>query len=150
MTTVVDRQATRAVYRVTIYREDNVWVAEVDDVALSAHLPTPGVAHNNITDAVRFEDLWTEVPDFIASMTDSEPADFDVDFHILSPDKGQDVTEAVLAVLDAEQRLRALTESRDSLRIAVIARLREVGLANRVIGDMLGLSHQRIAQLVGK
>jgi len=58
------------VYEVTVSREDDLWVAVVAGLVPAA------------TDVEHFGDLETEVRDLIAGLTDSDPDDFALTWHV--------------------------------------------------------------------
>jgi hypothetical protein len=57
-------------YDGTVTREDNLWVAFVDNVGA--------------TDVEHFPDLDVELRDYIAGMTDADPGDFAISFALRS------------------------------------------------------------------
>ena len=68
--------ANRPTYGVTVEREEQLWTADVDG------LPSDT---NTATDTERFADLEQEVRDFVATVTDAEPGDFDLVWRSPSP-----------------------------------------------------------------
>ncbi|GAA2333685.1 hypothetical protein GCM10009854_06390 [Saccharopolyspora halophila] len=125
----------RPVYTATISREDNMWVAVVDEL--------PGGA----TDTPNFADLEVYVPDMIASLTDTEPADFTVRWRY--EHGGRDLTERLANYLEWEKWCGFAAAERDQARRAAIEEMRAAGLSLRAIADVVDLSHQRIAQIAG-
>ncbi|MFC7342404.1 hypothetical protein [Saccharopolyspora griseoalba] len=123
----------RPVYTAAISREGNMWVAVVDGL--------PGGA----TDTPNFADLEVFVPDLIASLTDSDPADFAVEWRY--EHGGRDLTEALANYLEWEKWSRFATAKRDEARRIAIDDMRAAGLSLRAIADATNLSHQRIAQI---
>jgi hypothetical protein len=126
-------------YDVTVTREDNLWVALVDDVGA--------------TDVEHFSDLDVEVRDYIAGMTDADPDDFAL--HWRYEVNGRDVTDALARFMAAERELRKVMEEeaaraveRDAARLDAIEAVRSAGLSQRIAADVVGLSHQRVHQLV--
>lgn len=136
----------RPIYHVTVTREDDLWVAEVNQAELDARARHQGIPHINVTDVARFEDIGTEVSDFIANMTDTDEDDFDVVYRYVTP-AGQDYTTALLAARDTEIEFRVVAAARDSAREQAVLAMRNAGLTLRAIADVLGLSYQRIAQI---
>jgi hypothetical protein len=126
-------------YDVTVTRDDNLWVALVDGVGA--------------TDVEHFSDLDVEVRDYVAGMTDAEPDDFGI--HWRYEVNGRDVTDALSRFMAAERELREVMEAeaakaieRDAARLNAINAVRSAGLSQRVAADVVGLSHQRVHQLV--
>lgn len=126
-------------YHVTVTREDNLWVAAVDGVGA--------------TDVEHFADLDVEVRDYIAGMIDADPDDFAI--HWRYEVNGRDVTDALVRFMAAERELREARETeaakaaaRDAARLDAINAVRSVGLSQRLAADVVGLSHQRVHQLV--
>ncbi|PZS38287.1 MAG: MerR [Pseudonocardiales bacterium] len=126
-------------YDVTVTREDNLWVALVDDIGA--------------TDVEHFPELDVEVRDYIAGMTDTDPDDFAVRWRYEI--NGRDVTDALARFMAAERELREVMEEeaakaaeRDAARLVAIKAVRSAGLSQRTAADVLGLSHQRVHQLV--
>lgn len=118
-------------YDVQVFREEELWVADIEDVGA--------------TDMLRFSDLDVEVRDYISGMTDADPESFDLCWHYRAG--GDDVTELVEELGQVELALTHSTSRRDALRRELIARMSAGGLSQRAIGDVLGLSHQRVHQL---
>jgi hypothetical protein len=126
-------------YDVTVTREDNLWVAHADNVGA--------------TDVEHFKDLEVEVRDYIAGMTDADPSDFAIQWRYKV--NGRDVTDALTRFMAAERELRdvmaeeaAKAAERDAARLDAIKAVRSAGLSQRVAADVVGLSHQRVHQLV--
>ena len=123
-------------YQVNVTREDGLWVADIWN-------PELGPA---ATDAARFTDLDAEVRDLIAGLTGSAPDEaaltwrFGID--------GADVTRVVTRLLDAEAELRNATRLRAEARTQALRELADSGLPQSAIGDILGVSHQRVHQLL--
>ena len=131
--------ATMTSYDVTVTRDDNLWIAVVDGVGA--------------TDVEHFSDLDVEVRDYVAGMTDAEPDDFGI--HWRYEVNGRDVTDALERFMAAERELRevmaaeaAKAAERDAARLDAINAVRSAGLSQRVAADVVGLSHQRVHQLV--
>jgi len=124
-------------YEVCVTREDNLWVADVR--GLPPHLI-------GATDVERFADLDGEVRDLIAGLTDAEPDDVAIDWHYEV--NGTDVTEKLARFLAVESELRARLAEHDAARIDAVRQLTAAGLSQRAVGDVLGVSHQRVNQLV--
>ena len=124
-------------YNVTVTREDDLWVAEVH--GLPPHLL-------GITDVEHFADLAVEVRDLIAGLTDTDPDSFSLTWHYVVGDV--DVTSQIEHLLGAEDELRAASAEREQARTETLDALRRASVSQAVIGDVLGLSHQRVHQLI--
>ena len=123
----------RAVYRVNVTREQGAWLADVPDV--------PG-AH---TFARSLSALQRNVREVIVLMTDrADDAldDFDLDVRYDVGDSSAAVAVARRARAEAEQAERA---SAEAIRQAV-AEL-PASLSVRDVAALLGVSHQRVAQV---
>jgi DNA-directed RNA polymerase specialized sigma24 family protein len=58
------------------------------------------------------------------------------------------VTPAVTKLLEAEAELRNATHAREEARSQALRELAGTGLPQSAIGDILGVSHQRVHQLL--
>ena len=123
-------------YRVEVTREDGVWVADI-------WAPELGPA---ATDTVHFADLEAEVRDLIAGLTDREPGDLELTWRYNIA--GADLTETISRLLKAEIGLQMATQAHEEARRAALQELACAGLSQAVIGDVLGVSHQRVHQLL--
>lgn len=118
-------------YEVQVYREEELWVADIGDLGA--------------TDMLRFADLDVEVRDYVSGMTDVEPDSFDLRWRYRAGD--DDVTDLIEGLAEVEIAIQHDTTRRDALRQEIISRMSAAGLSQRAIGDVLGLSHQRVHQL---
>ncbi|HEY4455406.1 MAG TPA: hypothetical protein VGN81_13935 [Pseudonocardiaceae bacterium] len=123
-------------YSVVVSREDNLWVAIVDGLPAGA------------TDVEKFEELDDAVHDLIASLVDVEPDTFWIDWRYRLGT--QDLTVLIENLREWEHRAEQATRHRDATRKAVVDSMRSAGLSYREIADVVGLSHQRIGQLVAE
>ena len=123
-------------YQVEVTREDGRWVADI-------WAPELGPA---ATDTLHFADLEAEVRDLIAGLTDSKPEDFELTWRYMIG--GADRTETISRLLKAEVGLQKATQAHEEARRAVLQELASAGLSQAVIGDVLGVSHQRVHQLL--
>ncbi len=119
-------------YDVMVSREDELWVADIAGMTAA-------------TDVLRFGDLDVEVRDLIAGLTDTEPGEFEIRWHHRAGD--DDVTTLIVELAEVEAAAEGATARRDAVRLEIIRRLSAAGLSQRVIADVLGLSHQRVNQL---
>jgi hypothetical protein len=124
-------------YEVTVRREGGLWAVVING------LP-PNVI--GATDVDRFADLDAEVRELIADLTDADPGSFSLFWQYVIGD--EDVTIEVTRLRHAEQALRQATGERDEARRAAIEALTSAEVSQAVIGDVLGLSHQRIHQML--
>jgi hypothetical protein len=124
-------------YPVTVTRDSGLWVADVDG------LPPGSIG---VTDVERFADLDVEVRDLIAGLAQTDPDSFGLTWRYVMD--GRDVTSLIEAVFGAEIAYRAAAEARDAARRAVIRTLDRADIPQSAIGDLLGLSHQRVSQLL--
>jgi DNA-directed RNA polymerase specialized sigma24 family protein len=95
---------------------------------------------------VRFADLEAEVRDLIAGLTDSEPEEFELTWRYNIG--GADITETINRLLKAEADLQKATQAHEEARRAALQELACTRLSQAVIGDVLGVSHQRVHQLL--
>jgi DNA-directed RNA polymerase specialized sigma24 family protein len=123
-------------YQVEVTREDGLWVADIWGPGLG-----PAA-----TDTVHFADLESEVRDLIAGLTDTEPGDFELTWRYTIG--GADMTSTIGRLLEAEVGLQQATQAHDEARRAALRELASTGLSQAAIGDVLGVSHQRVHQLL--
>jgi hypothetical protein len=123
-------------YQVEVTREDGLWVADIWG-------PELGPA---ATDTVRFADLDAEVRDLIAGLTDTEPGDCELTWRYNIG--GADMTGTISRLVEAEVGLQQATQAHEEARRAALRELASAGLSQAAIGDVLGVSHQRVHQLL--
>jgi DNA-directed RNA polymerase specialized sigma24 family protein len=126
----------RHVRKVTVAREDGLWVAVVDGLAGGA------------TDVEHFNELDTEVRDLISGLADVDPHEFDIEWHF--EQNGRDYTPVLQRLHEWETAAENAIKHRDASRRAAIVAMRSATLSYRDIADVLGLSHQRVAQLAAE
>lgn len=136
---------THPTFDARITREDNLWVVVID-----GPLPEGSVA---ATDTVRFADVDTETRDLIADLTDLDEDQFRVRWHYALG--GADVTAEMLRFEHAQLEYRETTARqhdlqivRDRARDAALAKLSRAGVSQRVMSEMVGVSQQRVNQLL--
>jgi predicted XRE-type DNA-binding protein len=122
------------IYSVTVSREDNLWVAVVDGL--------PGGA----TDVERFEDLREAVHDLIATLQDVEPGNFWVQWRFRQG--SHELFDELRELRQWEKQAELALANRDAVRRAAIETMRQAGLSYREIADVIGMSHQRVGQLL--
>jgi len=124
-------------YKVTVTRDENLWAVVVDG------LPAGAIG---ATDVERFEDLDIEVRDLIAGLTGTEPDSFGLTWRYIVD--GQEVTDVIIRLTQAQAAFGDAARARDGARKAALAALAKAGLPQSAIGDVLGVSHQRVHQLL--
>lgn len=122
------------VYSVVVSREEELWVAVVDSIPAGA------------TDVERFEDLPDAVSDMIATLVDAEPDEFWIDWHYRQGD--HDFTDLIEQLREWEKLAERAARNRDITRRAVVEAMHSAGLSYREIADVIGVSHQRVGQLL--
>ena len=123
------------VHSVIVSREDDLWVAVVEGIPAGA------------TDVERFEDLPEAVRDLISTLLDVEPDSFWIDWHYRQG--GHDLTGLIAGLREWEDLAERAVRNRDASRKAVVTAMHAAGLSYREIADVIGISHQRVGQLIG-
>lgn len=127
----------RPTYGVIVEREDQLWTAVVTGLPSGAF---------GATDTERFSDLEEMVRDLIATLTDGEPEAFDLTWRYTQG--SCDYTDALEQAQHWAAELRVAERHRDSSRFAAAEAMARAGISQRAIGDALGLSHQRVGQIL--
>ena len=130
---------TRPTYTVTVSRDENLWAAQVDG------LP-PGLI--GVTDVGRLADLEVEVRDLVAGLTDTDPDAFDLTWRYTQD--GHDYTTSFQEAREWQRRLAEAEANRDRYRADAARDMARAGLSQRAIGDALGISHQRVGQILNE
>ena len=128
---------TTPTYRVTVEREDQLWTAFVEG------LPSRSFG---ATDTDRFTELDEMVHDLVATLTDADPQSFDLEWHYVQ--NGVDYTSEIEQAFAASAALRQAEAVHETARRSAVDAMARAGLSQRAIGDALGLSYQRVGQLV--
>ncbi|AMS03669.1 HicB-like antitoxin [Gordonia phage DelRio] len=129
-------------YRVEVTREDKYWIIRVPE--LLDNFDNEPV----LTQARRYDEIESQARDLICVTADVAPSTIDLDVHVTVDDLdlvgvGRRLRNEREQVAELEQRV--ITESRDTAR-----KLREAGLDLRDIGEVVGVSFQRVSQLLSK
>jgi hypothetical protein len=129
-------------YQVKVWQEGDWWLARV----VAASEGADRAPFNAITQARSLAKIESMGRDLIATILDADEADFDVEFeYVLPGDVGELVCQAkgARAWLDAAQDL---WQERSTVAAHALA---EKGYSLRETATLLGLSHQRVDQLLG-
>jgi len=122
-------------YTVKVTRDGKWWVGVVEGLRGAA------------TEVARLADLEIEVRDLLAGLLDQDDDDFDLDWDMsaILGSEGQAVWEAYRAERDA---LTAQKTRFEEERLATLRLLNNAGVSARDSAALVGLSHQRVAQLL--
>ncbi|SDU62929.1 hypothetical protein [Jiangella alkaliphila] len=124
-------------YAVKVVRDEDLWVADIEG------LP-PSVI--GAADYPTLAELHTDLPELIADLAGSDPSDVTISWHYEIA--GKDVTAQILGAALARERLeRAQREREEAVRVALDV-LRGAGLSQRLIGEAVGLTKQRVSQML--
>jgi hypothetical protein len=124
-------------YTVRVTREGTLWVAGVAGDLGKGIVAT--------ADYERFADIEPGMREVIADATDRDPASFTIALRYAFG--GPDTTWRVREYLAAERAAQAAQERCDRARADLITALHG-SLSLRAIADLVGLSHQRVHQIV--
>ena len=128
------RRSTAPSYRVDVVRSGNWWTIEIPDL--------PG-AFSQARRLDQVEDMAREV---IALMTDVDERDIDsLEVHVEPP---AEVGELLAALEDSVVAAKDAKAAEADIRRAVAERLRAAGLPTRDVGALIGVSHQRVSQIL--
>ena len=122
----------RLKFRVTATRERRWWLLRVAELDV-------------MTQARRLSDAESTARDLIATWLDTEAEGFDVE---ISPAAGDDDLDALVArTLAARATSERASRRANALTDEVIRQLLDRGVPMRDVGEIFGISHQRVAQL---
>lgn len=130
--------SARPSYMVTVIREGTLWTATVEG------LP-PGCV--GVTDVEHFAHLDVEVRDLVAGLTDATPESFTLVW-LYTGDR--EYTVELDELFAWEKRAKEAVERREEARRSAVEAMRAAGLSQRAIADVVGLSHQRVQQLLAE
>ena len=122
-------------YTVAVTHEGKWWVGRVDGVVGAA------------TEVACLADLETEVRDLLAGLLDADDDDFDLSWD-LSGVIGADGQAAWAAYRTDRDDLSAIQAKFEADRLETLRALRDAGVSVRDSATLVGLSHQRVAQLI--
>lgn len=129
-------------YEVKVWQEGDWWLARVVSASEGAD-PSP---LNALTQARALTKIESMARDLVATILDAEESSFEVDLDYVLPDDVNDVlcqARGARAWLDAAQEL---WQDRSAIAVKALA---EQGYSLRETATLLGLSHQRVDQLLG-
>lgn len=127
-------------YHVDVYRDDRWWMIRVPELD-----GTQGI-DEVISQARRYAEIEPQARDLIALVADVAPSTIELDLHVTV--ENLDIT-ATADQIAADRKAAAEAERRvlvESTRAA--QELKAAGVTLRDIGDIIGVSFQRVGQLV--
>lgn len=122
-------------YRVDVSREGRYWVAEVDGV--------PGGA----TEVRRLVDLDVEVRDLLAGLLDADEESLELEYDFRQA-LGDTAAEAWELFESERAELYERQRQFEADRRKAIQALHDQGVSTRDTAHLVGLSHQRVSQLL--
>jgi hypothetical protein len=129
-------------YQVRVWQEDDWWLARVVGASEDAG-PAPLNAVTQARSLARIEPMGR---DLIATILDADDADFEVELEYVLPD---DVDELVCQAKGARAWLDAAQDMWQEQSTLAARALTSKGYSLRETAALLGLSHQRVDQLLG-
>ena len=124
-------------YTVTVTREDHLWVA------VASGLPKGVVG---AMDYEHFLELREDFPIYLGELLEISSADISIRW--IYQINGKDVTSQLRKLLLAEEELLRTRQSQEDARKEALSALTDAGLSQRAMADVVGVSPQRINQLV--
>lgn len=132
--TTTENTDTRA-YRVEVVRSGNWWAITVPDL--------PGT----FSQAKRLDQVEANAREAITLMTDSEEDEVKLDIHV---NTDPDIAELITALHASSHATRKARDNEAKTRRQVVRALKKKDLPTRDIGALIGLSHQRVAQILAE
>ncbi|MCL1801062.1 MAG: hypothetical protein FWG25_06850 [Promicromonosporaceae bacterium] len=125
----------RSRFTVSVSREGKWWIGEIIGIKGAA------------TEVTRLIDLEIEVRDLISGLLDIDDDDIDLDWDMseILGSAGQATWKTYQTERDELARLKAVVEGE---RLATLKTLKDAGVSARDSATLVGLSHQRVAQLL--
>jgi hypothetical protein len=124
-----------ATYHATVTREGNLWVATVAEQI-----------GQTVMDYEHLAELHEDLPSFIGDMTGADADAIQVEYrYVLSE---QDVTEPFERFFATMRELRRIQAAAEHARLDALNLMSSAGMSQRAMADAVGLSHQRVQQLV--
>lgn len=119
-------------YRAEVTRDGRFWLIRIPEIGRS-------------TQAIRYKDVAAMASELIEIMTGLDDQDYDLHIHVRLPSSVQDHRARAEVLFEEAKRknAEAAAESR-----AAVQELIALGLSQREAGEVLGLSFQRVNQLV--
>lgn len=118
-------------YEATVTREDGYWVAVI-----------PGL-RGGATEARTIANLKVEVRDLVAGLLELDDDAFEVELKF-----GEDFDSAVGQLVDAQERLAKAREEYEVAQRDAVRALAEKNISTRDSAQLIGVSHQRVSQLL--
>lgn len=132
----------RDTYTAKVHREGTAWVGTVPDLegVHSWHPKSLAGLRQGLAEAIVLaEDLPDDAIAEVAARID-----LDVDF-------GDRDVDAIAGVAAGKREVAArATREAEEATVEAVRKLTDIGLSNRDVGVVLGISHQRVAQLAPK
>jgi hypothetical protein len=128
---MVDMSA-RKTYRASAVRDGDVWLLDVPEI-------------ERVTQARRLDQAERMVRSLVSIMTGEAEDSFDV---AIQPELDSALSEIVLRAVSAKGRAAAAQAEASNLQREAVRRLTESAMTIRDAGDLLGITHQRVAQLL--
>ena len=128
-------EVSRNTYRVTALREGRWWLLRVPELDV-------------VTQTRRLARAEETARDLIATWLETNPDSFDIE---VVPAVGDEVLDRLISEA-VEARAAATRQSSRSMTLTdeAVHRLVARGVPMRDVGEMLGITHQRVAQLAGR